>query len=568
MNNDEKNKKLKYVLYARRSIAADKTETDKGVPSILSQQNEVRKLAAENELKIVKEFTETVSASEPDKRPQFKEMIEFIKAGKANAIICFKMDRLARNPVDEGTLKYLLQKGFIQNIRSSDRDWYSDDNVLISAVEFGVANQYTIDLKKHIRRGLNQACARGFRPSIAPIGYKNSKSRERGVDEQIEVDEHNFRLVRKLFDYVLSKQYTPNQIRKIASEEWGFRTRKTKKYPHGKKFSNTSMYNILSNTFYYGWFEYPQGSGEWHKGNHKPIITQAEFDEIQRILGRTGTRSKRHFFAYTGLMKCAKCGASITCEGKTKHQKNGNVHHYNYYRCTGMLDPNCDNKSIREDRLEEQFITFLSSIQISAALHDWAIEQLQKEYERESLNRESIIYSQQREYRVVSDKLKNLRELAISGAFDSSEYKEEKKKLEAEQRRLQGYLDLVDERLKSWIHDAHRLLTFAERAKEEFLKGGPDKRKAIMTALGTEHVLDEGIVTIKTEKPLLIVKEMASETESLDGSLEPPKDIDDKGSLGFSDSKFTRMWRWGKSNPRAEGFCHEVYIRSTLFCLD
>lgn len=559
MSNDDKNKQLKYVLYARRSIAADKTETDKGVPSILSQQNEVRKLAAEKELRIVKEFTETVSASEPDKRPQFKAMIEFIKAGKANAIICFKVDRLARNPVDEGTLKYLLQKGFIQNIKASDRDWYSDDNVLISAVEFGVANQYTIDLKKHIRRGLSQACARGFRPSIAPIGYKNSKKREKGVDEQIEVDEHNFRLVRRLFDYVLSRQYTAHQILKIASEEWGFRTRKTKKYPHGRKFSKTNMYNILSNTFYYGWFEFPQGSGEWHKGNHKAMITQAEFEEVQRILGRTGARPKRHIFAYTGLMKCAKCGASITCEAKTKHQKNGNVHHYNYYRCTGMLDPNCDNKSIREDRLEEQFIAFLSSIQISPALHDWALEQLQKEYERETLNRESVVYSQQREYRVVSDKLKNLRELAISGAFDPDEYKQEKKKLEAEQRRLQGYLDLVDERLKSWIHDAQRLLTFAERAKEEFVNGGLEKRKAIMTALGTEHVLDQGVVTIKTEKPLLVVQEMVSETESPDDSLEPPKDIAAKGSLGFSDSKFTRMWKCRESNPGAISTFIRIY---------
>ena len=28
------------------------------------------------------------------------------------------------------------------------------------------------------------------------------------------------------------------------------------------------------------------------------------------------------------------------------------------------------------------------------------------------------------------------------------------------------------------------------------------------------------------------------------------------------------MWRWGKSNPRAEGFCKEVYMCETLFVLD
>ena len=28
------------------------------------------------------------------------------------------------------------------------------------------------------------------------------------------------------------------------------------------------------------------------------------------------------------------------------------------------------------------------------------------------------------------------------------------------------------------------------------------------------------------------------------------------------------LWRWGKSNPRAEGCCKEVYIRSALFGLN
>jgi DNA invertase Pin-like site-specific DNA recombinase len=160
----ENNNELKYVLYARRSLAANKTEEDKGVPSIESQLTEVRNLAKQEGKMIVREFKETVSASIPGIRPEYEKMIEFIKLGKANAIICFKMDRLARNSIDEGTLKYLLEKGKIKNIRSTDRDWKSDDHVLIWSVEFGTSTQNVRDLKKHIKRGQNEALRRGFRP--------------------------------------------------------------------------------------------------------------------------------------------------------------------------------------------------------------------------------------------------------------------------------------------------------------------------------------------------------------------------------------------------------------------
>src|SRR3989344_5143988 len=37
---------------------------------------------------------------------------------------------------------------------------------------------------------------------------------------------------------------------------------------------------------------------------------------------------------FCGLISCASCGMMITAENKTKRQKNGNVHHYVYYRCT------------------------------------------------------------------------------------------------------------------------------------------------------------------------------------------------------------------------------------------
>lgn len=52
------------------------------------------------------------------------------------------------------------------------------------------------------------------------------------------------------------------------------------------------------------------------------MITEEEFDRVQKLLGRKGRpRPKRHRFAFTGLMNCGTCGAMITAEEKIKHQK-------------------------------------------------------------------------------------------------------------------------------------------------------------------------------------------------------------------------------------------------------
>ena len=551
--NQPNNKELKYVLYARRSIVADKTEQDNGVPSIESQLTEVRDLARAEGRMIVKEFKETISASEPGIRPKFAEMIEYIKSGKANAIICFKMDRLARNSVDEGIIKHLLQKGVIKTIRSTDREWNTDDHTLIWSVEFGTSTQYSRDLKKHIKRGQNEALRRGFRPGIAPIGYKNSKYREKGMDEVILVDEENFAILRRMFDYVLTGKHTPFQVLKMATDEWGFRSRKTRRYSKGRLLSKASWYNILSNPFYFGEFEYPAGSGVWIKGKHKPLITRAEFDTIQQILHKDAPRPKTHVHAYVGLMRCGECGARITCENKTKRQKNGNVHHYSYYRCTGQVNPNCTQKCFRQDRLEVQILEFLSSIQISPAFHDWAIGELKNEYDRERNDKTTILYAQHREHAKIKETLERLFEMRLEGDIDSDRFKEEKSRLETEERRLGGQLETINVRVQTWIYDAERLLTFAERAVEEFTNGSMDKKRGILAALGDQHIVRDRLLTIKTEKPLLVVQEMVSETDGGINPLEPPNSVATQGSKGKNSTNSLMLWRWGESNPRPIG---------------
>jgi len=530
----ETNTTLKYVAYARKST----DQEEKQITSIEDQLKEIERIGSG--CNIIKTLTEKRSAKTLG-RPIFAEMIQMFLAGKVQGIVCWKLNRLARNPVDGGQILWMLQNGVIKEIRTDDGVYTTQSDMLILNIHFGMATQFSLNLSKDIKRGLRGKVEKGRRPSVAPLGYLNSKYHIKGLEE-IQVDEERFPKVRKLFDLMLTGQYNPFQLTQIADKELQLKTRKTRKHisrPMGK--SNT--YRILTNPFYYGEFEYPEGSGNWYIGNHKAMITKFEYDKIQFLLGREGRpRPKTHIFAYTGLMRCSGCGARITAEEKWKHQKNGNTHHYVYYRCTGNVSKDCIEKSVEVKILEKEIDEFLSKIQIPPEFHEWAMEELKKLHENEKGDRNKLISIHQRDYEDCVSRLDSWADLLIEGKVDSDMYKHKESELLEKKKELKQLLEGDDKRVDDWLIRLESTLTFAERAREEFKNGDIAKRRQIITALGTEHILKDGHIYIQTEKPLLVLGEVVSESNRIRGLLEPPESIGNIGQSKENYAKSSLMW--------------------------
>ena len=148
---------IKYILYARKSTEDQKRQ----VQSIDDQVKILTELANRLDLEIIDTITESKSAKEPDNRPGFSKMMDRIKKGEAKGILCWKIDRLTRNPVDEGTIKWLLQKGIIQSIQTYEKEYLPEDNVILVGVESGMANQYILDLSKNVKRGSKSKAEKG-----------------------------------------------------------------------------------------------------------------------------------------------------------------------------------------------------------------------------------------------------------------------------------------------------------------------------------------------------------------------------------------------------------------------
>ena len=399
------NQDINYFMYCRKSSE----DSARQVQSIENQKEIMSKLAHDMGLNVVDIFTESRSAKEPGNRPRFEKMLERIRDGDANGILCWKIDRLSRNPVDSGTLQWMLQKQIIKSIQTIDREYQPEDNALILAVESGVANQYILDLRKSSMRGTQRKLQQGWRPGVAPLGYLNEKD-DQGLGIVVP-DPERYDLVRRLWDFMLTGSYTIPQLFYISSDEWGLRTRKMRRQG-GKAVSLSGLHRIFTNDFYTGSFTY---SGELYEGKHKPMISLNEFDRVQQILGRKGKpRAQSHNFAFTGFIRCGECGCSITAEKKTKYIKStGKTKSYVYYRCTKKRrELHCSQSTcVREEELETQMSTELKKITILPEFRDWALEVLGTEHKKEVETRSKLYESQQKALRDAQGHLDSLTDM-------------------------------------------------------------------------------------------------------------------------------------------------------------
>jgi len=524
---------IKYFLYARKSSEAE----DRQVASIDSQIDELNKVAENDGLVVIEILSESQSAKAPG-RPVFNKMIERIHKGEAQGILCWKLDRLARNPVDGGSINWMLQEGIIKHIKTYERNYYPTDNVLMMSVEFGMANQFIRDLSQNTKRGLRAKADRGWLPAYATLGYIHNPLKKKGEKEIIK-DPERFDLVKKMFDLMLTGNYHPPKVWEIATNEWGLIGKS------GKKVARGTIYRIFSDPFYYGAFEYPHKSGNWYQGRHEPMITKKQYDRIQEIIGR-GNQSHpiKHSFQFRGLIRCGGCGAMITAEEKWKKQKNGNVHHYIYYHCTRRKDPNCHQLGVREEVLLEQLTEKTSKIEIPPQFYNWMLDELRKENYTEGQDRNKILGNLNKRYSECLAEIDGVIGMRAKKEIDADSYKRKIETLLYDKKKLKGLLDDTDNRVDKQIQNIDDTFIFARDAKKEFESDDPERQRQVLLNLGSNLLLKDRIVSFSTEKPFLQIERMVPEVNAIHKQVRTSKNGENERDLRALYSQSPMMLRW------------------------
>jgi len=167
-------------------------------------------------------------------------------------------------------------------------------------------------------------------------GYLNVREPkpEGGEIRTIAVDPDRAPLVRHGFELFATGQYTARQVLDKLTTA-GLTTRPGRP-GRGKAVTVSHFYNMLADRYYIGVITH---DGEEFPGRHEPLITEEQFDRVQRVLalhGGGGTRNRQHHY-FKGLLWCGRCRQRIII---TPGRGNGGT--YFYFICRARQTRRCD----------------------------------------------------------------------------------------------------------------------------------------------------------------------------------------------------------------------------------
>jgi hypothetical protein len=273
------------------------------------------------------------------------------------------------------------------------------------------------------------------------------------------------------------------------------------------------IYKMFNNIFYTGNFHWGK---KIYKGNHKPMITLEEFDQVQAIFDRTGKpRAKTHEFAFTGLIRCGLCGSMYTATERMKKIKStGQMKNYVYYHCGGNKKgvERCSRRNpIRLDDLETQIELLLEEYTILPEFQTWAIEALNRNNDKEIEDRTKIYEMQHKTVVESQTELDNLTKMRYRDLIDDETFVKERDILKDKIARLQAKLRETEGRASKWLDLTEQVFSFACYARKEFIVGDLQRKREIFSALGQNFYIKGGKVFITGNEWLQPIKKIYPE---------------------------------------------------------
>jgi len=384
------------IAYARVSSR----EQEREGYSIPAQRKLLSGYARSKGFSTKREFIDIESANNPG-RKEFTRMLRLLETDDTCRIVLVeKTDRLYRNRADalafealieqRGVEIHLVKEGRVISKESRSQDKFMHD------IHVAVAKHYVENLKEEVKKGMREKAEEGIYPGRAPIGYRNNPA-----TRAIDVDPERAPMMKRIFELYATGEHSLITLRKTVFHELGLR------------LARSYFETILKNRFYLGYFIW---QGIEYKGNHQPLIPAHVFDQVQNVLaGRNKSKHRKHAFAFSGLLKCAHDGCTVTAE----RQKSK----YVYYRCSYGRGK-CSLPYMREQEVSDRMGEVLKDIYVPEAVAETIVASLNSDRARAESERQKLIEGSQQRLAALRTRMDQMYEDKLDGRLMMSSGRE------------------------------------------------------------------------------------------------------------------------------------------------
>ena len=379
---------IKVAIYVRVSTAEQAAEGY----SIGEQTERLTMFCKAHDWCIYRIYTDAGYTGANTNRPALQSMLTAIKSGHIDKVLVYKLDRLSRSQKD--TLK-LIEDEFLPNgtdfeSMSESLDTSTAQGRLFLGILAAFAQLEREMIRDRMSMGLSARVKEGkWKGGTAPYGY-------RYADDTLHIDPYESMVVQNIFDWWnqgLSTYVIHNRLIDSGYAD----------------IDGRHLRYILKNRTYCGYIRH---HGDWLKGRHQAIISEAVFEQAQSRFSTTkGTITPASTYL-GGLIYCARCGA--------KYAKVKSGHHYNYAcysRCKKVkhmvLDPNCTNTNYRTEDLDGAIFDQIRKLSIDTTY----ISQLQSKANSDAHTADLI----QSQVHQLSNQISRYMDLYAIGRYDVTE---------------------------------------------------------------------------------------------------------------------------------------------------
>jgi site-specific DNA recombinase len=410
--------------------------------SIPAQVKACEREAEARGARVIKPYIERAESARSDDRPVLQQMMRELPALGVRYLIVHKVDRLARNRLDDAQLYERLVGMNITLVSASENIDETPAGRLMHGMLATFAEYYSNNLASEIRKGLRQKHENGGTPFKPPLGYKSKRTLIGNQDiRTVIVDKERAPFVQEAFDLYATGNWTTKTLA-AHLEQRGLRSRETPKVA-SRPVKAKTIQEVLRNPYYVGVVVY---CGRRVIGRHKKLIDPDTYDRVQALLSArsvAGDRPHKHQHYLRGTLYCAACGGRLLY---SKHRGNGGE--YEYFCCIGRTSRRqggrCQSRHYAVHEIEAAIAEHYRTVQVPQRVR----EAIWTDVTRDAAERTAIVAKDierhQRKIKKLEANQARLVQMSYEGLVSNEVLASEQQRLEAEKLQASRLLEAAE----------------------------------------------------------------------------------------------------------------------------